>query len=142
MSNYTQFTFGFGLEKRQFFQENDTDEMYENVYEDVESLLVMPINHINAYAKFLDELVNEYKHRNVFTDKFKTIAAVEVEMKRMQKSVLDNYNLNAMKGGTVSVLVMNVPYCERILSKIYQLFVIAVRGKRIRLSYVLRSCCD
>lgn len=91
------------IRKIAIFQDNDSDEMCENVYEDVESLLVMPINHINAYAKFLDELVNEYKHRNVFTDKFKTIAAVEVEMKKIQKSVLDNYNLNAMKGGTVSV---------------------------------------
>lgn len=76
--------------------------MCDNVYEDIQSLLVMPINHINAYATFMDQLVNEYKHRNVFSDKFKTIAAVEVEVKRLQKSVLDNFNLNAMKGGTVS----------------------------------------
>lgn len=61
----------------------------------------MPINHIANYAQFLEDLLNEYKIRDLLADGFKAIAAVEIEMKKLQKLVIENYALNSMKGATV-----------------------------------------
>lgn len=62
----------------------------------------MPINHIANYAQFLDGLLNEYKSRDLLADDFKTVAAVEIEMKKLQKFVVENYMLNSMKGLSVN----------------------------------------
>lgn len=62
----------------------------------------MPINHILNYAQFLDGLLNEYKSRDLLATDFKTIAAVEIEMKKLQKMVTENYHLNSMKGSEVN----------------------------------------
>lgn len=62
----------------------------------------MPINHIDNYAKFFDSLLNKYKQRNFLADEFKVIAIVEIEVKKLQKSVMENYNLNSMKSSMVS----------------------------------------
>lgn len=67
----------------------------------MESLFLMPINHILNYAQFLDGLLNEYKSRDLLADDFKTIAAVEIDMKKLQKMVTENYQLNSMKGADV-----------------------------------------
>lgn len=62
----------------------------------------MPINHITCYAQILEDLLNEYKGRDLLADDFKTIAAVEIEMKKLHKLVMENYALNSMKGSTVN----------------------------------------
>lgn len=62
----------------------------------------MPITHIALYAQILEDLLNEYKARDLLTDEFKTIAAVEIEMKKLQKMVIENYALNSMKGSVVN----------------------------------------
>lgn len=63
----------------------------------------MPINHIALYAQILEDLLNEYKARDFLTVDFKRIAAVEIEMKKLQKWVTENYTLNSMKGSTVTI---------------------------------------
>lgn len=63
----------------------------------------MPINHIANYAQFLEGLLNEYKARDLLADDFKTIAAVEIEMKKIHKLVTENYALNSMKGAPCAV---------------------------------------
>lgn len=63
----------------------------------------MPINHIAGYAQFLEGLLNEYKMRDLLADDFKTVAAVEIEMKKLQKLVMENFTLNSMKGPTVRI---------------------------------------
>lgn len=72
----------------------------------------MPINHIALYAQILEDLLNEYKARDFLTVDFKRIAAVEIEMKKLQKWVTENYALNSMKGSTVTIenyhLIMSI----------------------------------
>lgn len=79
-------------------QDSNKDQPGDDPSSDIDSLLLMPINHITNYAQFLDGLLNEYKSRDLLASDFKTIAAVEIEMKKLQKMVLDNYALNSMKG--------------------------------------------
>lgn len=62
----------------------------------------MPVKHISNYAQFVDGIFNEYKTRSLLDKEFKTIAAVEIEIKKLQKMVSENYALNSMKGSTVS----------------------------------------
>lgn len=64
---------------------------------DLNQLLLMPISHIDNYAKFLENLLNEYKTRDLLTEDFKTVAAVEIEMKKMHKLISENFKLNSMK---------------------------------------------
>lgn len=63
----------------------------------------MPINHIASYAQFLEGLLNEYKARDLLANDFKTIAGVEIEMKKIHKLVTENYALNSMKGAPCPV---------------------------------------
>lgn len=76
--------------------------MSDDPSDEIETLLLMPINHISNYAQFLESLLNEYKVRTLLGVEFKTIAAVEIEMKKLQKLVTENYTLNSMKGYSVS----------------------------------------
>lgn len=69
---------------------------------EIESLLLMPVKHISNYAQFVDGIFNEYKTRSLMDNEFKTIAAVEIEIKKLQKMVSENYTLNSMKGSIVS----------------------------------------
>lgn len=48
--------------------------------------------------------MNEYKARNSFTEDFKMIATVDIEMKKLHKLVMENLGLNSMKGLTVITL--------------------------------------
>lgn len=64
----------------------------------------MPISHIANHAQFLEGLLNEYKARDLLANDFKTIAGVEIEMKKLQKQVAENYALNSMKGTPVIFL--------------------------------------
>lgn len=84
-------------------QENSRNEAGADSFSEIESLLLMPINHITVYATFLEGLLNEYKARDLLAEDFKTIAAVEIEMKKLQKMVTENYTLNSMKGTAVSI---------------------------------------
>lgn len=85
----------------QYIQDNNKEHSGDDPSSDIDSLLLMPINHISNYAQFLDGLLNEYKARDLLANDFKTIAAVEIEMKKLQKMVLENYALNSMKGSPV-----------------------------------------
>lgn len=76
--------------------------MNDDSSDDIETLLLTPINRISNYAEFLENLLNEYKKRSLFGVEFKTIAAVEIEMKKLLKLVTENYTLNSMKGFSVS----------------------------------------
>lgn len=58
----------------------------------------MPISHITNCTQFLESLLNEYKARDLLANDFKTIANVEIEMKKLHKLVAENYALNSMKG--------------------------------------------
>lgn len=64
----------------------------------------MPVKHVSNYAQFVDGIFNEYKTRSLLDKEFKTIAAVEIEIKKLQKMVSENYALNSMRGSTVSEL--------------------------------------
>lgn len=61
----------------------------------------MPVNHIENYAKFLENLLNAYKARDFLTEDFRIIAAVEIEMKKLHKLVSENFTLNSMKTSTL-----------------------------------------
>lgn len=61
----------------------------------------MPVKHMSNYAQFLEGLLNEYKMRTLLGNEFKVIAGVEIEMKKVQKLVAENYALNSLKGSTV-----------------------------------------
>lgn len=76
--------------------------MSDGPSDEIETLLLMPVNHISNYAQFLESLLNEYKVRTLLGAEFKTIAAVEIEMKKLHKLVTENYTLNSMKGHSVS----------------------------------------
>lgn len=56
---------------------------------------------MDNYAIFLDKLLNEYKSRDFLAEDFKTIAAVEIEMKKLHKLIMENLSLNSMKGTMV-----------------------------------------
>lgn len=77
----------------------------------------MPVKHISNYAQFVDGIFNEYKTRSLLDKEFKTIAAVEIEIKKLQKMVSDNYALNSMKGAAVSLRVQI--FVEFFFSKIH-----------------------
>lgn len=78
----------------------------------------MPITHIALYAQILEDLLNEYKARDLLTDEFKTIAAVEIEMKKLQKLVIENYALNSMKGSVVNRIAVKFWIKSNILNKL------------------------
>lgn len=69
---------------------------------EIETFLLMPVNHITNYSQLVDGLLNEYKTRTLLGDEFKTIAGVEIEIKKLHKLVTENYSLNAMKAANVS----------------------------------------
>lgn len=72
----------------------------------------MPVKHISNYAQFVDGIFNEYKARSLLDKEFKTIASVEIEIKKLQKMVSENYALNSMRGSTVSVQLIMKIYVE------------------------------
>lgn len=62
----------------------------------------MPVKHISNYAQFVDGIFNDYKTRSLLDKEFKTIAAVEIEIKKLQKMVSENLALSSMRGSIVS----------------------------------------
>lgn len=66
--------------------------------EEIESLLQMPLNRVEIYFKFADDLLS--KNRDFFTKYFKIIAPVQIEMEKLQKVVSQNFRLNSMKSST------------------------------------------
>lgn len=66
----------------------------------MESLLQMPLNRIENYFKFADHLLSKYKNRDLFTEDFKIIAPVQIEMNKLQKVVSENFKLNSVKSST------------------------------------------
>lgn len=76
--------------------------MSDDPSDEIETFLLMPVNHISNYAQFVDGLLNEYKTRTLLGSEFKTIAGVEIEIKKLHKLVTENYALNSMKASVVS----------------------------------------
>lgn len=76
--------------------------MSDDPSDEIETFLLMPVNHISNYAQFVDGLLNEYKTRTLLGSEFKTIAGVEIEIKKLHKLVTENYALNSMKASIVS----------------------------------------
>lgn len=68
---------------------------------ELERSLLLPIRQIETYANLLEALLNDYKEKILFTEDFKTVALVEIEVKKLLKSVVEHYNLNSMKGSMV-----------------------------------------
>lgn len=62
---------------------------------------MLPIHHMETYANTMDGLLNEYKSKDLLTEDFKTIAMVEIEVKKIYKTMMENYKLNSIKNGTV-----------------------------------------
>lgn len=69
--------------------------------EEMESLLQMPLNRIANYFKFTDDLLSKYKNRDLFTEDFKIIAKVQIEIDKLRKIVSENFRLNSMKSSTM-----------------------------------------
>lgn len=62
---------------------------------------MLPIHHMENYSNTMDGLLNEYKAKDLLTEDFKTIAMVEIEVKKLYKTMMENYKLNSIKHGTV-----------------------------------------
>lgn len=63
--------------------------------------VMLPIQHMENYVNTMDGLLNEYKAKDLLTEDFKTIAMMEIEVKKLFKTMMENYKLNSMKNGTV-----------------------------------------
>lgn len=69
--------------------------------------LMLPIHHMESYANVMDGLLNEYKSKDLLTEDFRTIAMVEIEVKKLYKTMMENYKLNSIKNGTVRMHAFN-----------------------------------
>lgn len=58
----------------------------------------LPITHIENYANVMDSLLNEYKAKDLLTEDFKRVATLEIEFKKLYKLMMENYDLNVLKG--------------------------------------------
>lgn len=67
---------------------------------------MVPIHHMENYANTMDNLLNEYKAKDLLTEDFKTIAMVEIEVKKLCKTMMENYKLNSIKHGTVTFAII------------------------------------
>lgn len=63
--------------------------------------LMLPIHHMENYSNTMDGLLNEYKAKDLLTEDFKAIAMVEIEVKKLYKTMMENYKLNSIKNGMV-----------------------------------------
>lgn len=93
--------FFFSFSSCEFLQEQNLNQSADDPSIEIESLLLMPVKHVSNYAQFVDGIFNEYKTRSLLDKEFKTIAAVEIEVKKLQKMVSENFALNSMRGSTV-----------------------------------------
>lgn len=64
--------------------------------------LMMPIKQLENYTILLEALLNEFKEKDFITEQFKTVASVEIEIKKLFKSVSENFNINSLRGSAVS----------------------------------------
>lgn len=79
-----------------YFQ--DQRNLSESNNDEIKQFFLLPIQHIDNYADFLNNLL---KDKYLLTDEFKVFAASEIEMKKLQKLVWENFNINSMKLSTV-----------------------------------------
>lgn len=62
---------------------------------------MMPIKQLENYTILLEALLNEFKEKDFITEQFKTVANVEIEIKKLFKSVSENFNINSLRGSAV-----------------------------------------
>lgn len=81
--------------------QQEDSEHRDDYLRDLEHALMMPIKHMENYTVLLEILLNEFKEKDFVTEEFKTVATVEIEIKKLFKLVSENYNINSLKGSTV-----------------------------------------
>ena len=67
--------------------------------------LTLPLRQIEHYTKILEALLNEFKEKDFITEEFKTVANLEIEIKKLCKLMLENYNVNSIKGSLVCLFM-------------------------------------
>lgn len=68
---------------------------------EIEYSLLLPIQHMENYTTILETLLNYHKETGFFTEDIKNIASIEIKVKKLLKTIMDNYRLNAMNGSVV-----------------------------------------
>lgn len=81
----------------------DNVERRDEYLREMEHSLLMPIKHLENYTLLMEIFLNEFKEKDFVTEEFKTVATVEIEMKKLFKSVTENMNINSLKGSKNSV---------------------------------------
>lgn len=87
----------------EYLTAEENAERRDECLREMEHSLLMPIKHLENYALLMEIFLNEFKEKDFVTEEFKTVATVEIEIKKILKSVTENLNINSLKGSKNSV---------------------------------------